>query len=72
MHTCRHGRLDPVKNAQYWKHKRQRNAERDRDNLTELRRLGWAVLIVWECRTKNSAALERKILDFLSRRTERF
>jgi len=39
----------PRTNADFWKTKLNRNAERDRAHVLALRELGWRVAIVWEC-----------------------
>jgi DNA mismatch endonuclease (patch repair protein) len=39
----------------------QRNRQRDAGQARELRRLGWRVLTVWECETKDLAALSRRL-----------
>jgi len=42
----------PKTNVEYWSRKFARNQERDRAQVTALRKLGWRVLIVWECALK--------------------
>ena len=56
-HGCRRGRL-PQSRTDYWWPKIARNQERDRRNAGKLRRLGWSVLTIWECRI-NEARLEQ-------------
>src|SRR5438874_463419 len=53
MHNCRWGLVTPKTNAKFWHAKRTGNVKRDRRNLTELKRMDWRVLTVWECETKN-------------------
>lgn len=65
LHTCRHGRIAPVVNADYWQQKRMRNSIRDRHNLRELRRAGWHVLIIWECQVKDRDRLLKRLVEFL-------
>ncbi|MEM9703697.1 MAG: very short patch repair endonuclease, partial [Planctomycetota bacterium] len=48
----------PKSNAKFWKQKILGNRQRDRRNVSELRKLGWHVMVVWECQTK-AAGLER-------------
>jgi DNA mismatch endonuclease, patch repair protein len=64
-HTCRHGRVAPVRNAAYWRRKRLGNAERDRRALRRLRRAGWRVLVIWECEMRVRGRLVERILKFL-------
>lgn len=39
----------PASNQSYWEPKLKRNAARDAENVSTLKKLGWAVQIVWEC-----------------------
>ena len=48
-HTCRDGRL-PKSNRSYWVPKLLKNRERDKSSERKLRRLGWSVRTLWECR----------------------
>ena len=65
MHRCRYGRVKPKTNSRYWEQKRIGNVDRHRKNVRMLRRLGWKVLVVWECRTKDIPKLEERIRSFL-------
>jgi DNA mismatch endonuclease, patch repair protein len=40
----------PKTHTAFWRGKFQRNVERDKRKLRELRQLGWRPLVVWECR----------------------
>ena len=62
--SCPDGRL-PATNQDYWTPKLQRNVQRDRSNIRKLRRLGWRVLVIWECQLGNAAGLEKRIRRFL-------
>lgn len=42
----------PESNREYWQKKIERNIERDKRNKEELKKLGWSVMIVWECQLK--------------------
>lgn len=64
LHACRGGRI-PASRRDYWAPKLQRNAERDAEHLAALRAAGWQVLIVWECETKDLAALQSRLAEFL-------
>lgn len=66
MHRCRYGRVRPVTNKEFWEKKRQGNVDRDRRNVRALRRMGWKVLVVWECWTRDITKLERRLGDFLA------
>jgi DNA mismatch endonuclease (patch repair protein) len=47
-HDC-HGTRLPKSNRRFWNAKIRANMDRDVRNLAECRRLGWRVLVVWEC-----------------------
>lgn len=66
MHACQRRRKAPVTRAGYWRAKRARNVARDRRTRRALRRLGWDVLTVWECQTRDAAALAKRLAAFLS------
>ena len=51
--TCRHAKIRPKNNADYWNKKLDRNIQRDKDNYQKLQQLGWRVIVVWECETKD-------------------
>ena len=44
----------PKNNAKFWKEKIIRNVQRDMDNYVKLEKLGWHVIIIWECELKRS------------------
>ncbi len=51
-HQCRYGRVRAKTNTDFWEKKITGNVERDRGVRRELRKLGWDVLVVWECQTR--------------------
>jgi len=52
-HRCPKCKLPiPKKNKNFWQKKFVRNKERDRLKKKRLERMGWRVLIVWECEIK--------------------
>jgi len=64
-HDCRAGRNRPSSNKNYWIPKLDRNKLRDRRNRSKLKRLGWDVLVVWECQLKHSGTVANRIAKFL-------
>lgn len=58
MHKCRYGQVVPTTNAEFWHTKRSGNADRDKRNVQELRKLGWKVITIWECETKQPEQLQ--------------
>lgn len=51
----------PKTNSDFWEAKFQRTVARDQQQLDQLRRLGWNVIIVWECETKDVPALAARL-----------
>ncbi|MBO9324229.1 MAG: DNA mismatch endonuclease Vsr [Roseiflexus sp.] len=56
----------PSSNTEYWNKKLDRNMIRDRENVHKLEYLGWNVLIVWECETRDREKLFDKLKGFLT------
>ena len=48
----------PKNNAEFWKQKIEGNVERDKKNLQDLKKLGWNVIVVWECQLKGKNSTE--------------
>ena len=76
VHGCfwhRHPRCryttTPKTRATFWREKFEQNKKRDRRVTRQLKRLGWKVLIVWECETKDPQRLARTLKTFLRRST---
>jgi DNA mismatch endonuclease, patch repair protein len=59
-HDCPRGKV-PSTRQEFWLPKLIRNRERDQQQLRSLRDLGWRVLVVWECETKDEARLTRRL-----------
>lgn len=62
---CRNGRM-PKSRIDYWRPKIASNQLRDRRRISQLRRLGWSVMVVWECQTRNMSALRKRLEQFLA------
>jgi DNA mismatch endonuclease, patch repair protein len=45
----------------FWKKKFAENVARDAKKTTELRALGWNVLIVWECELRDEGVLAERL-----------
>jgi DNA mismatch endonuclease (patch repair protein) len=65
-HNCKRGRRMPKAHAGYWTQKLSRNQERDRRHRAALRRLGWDILVIWECQTKDVVKMTERIRTFLA------
>ena len=60
-HDCPRGARMPQNNRAYWEAKISRNMARDRAALAALKKLGWTSRVIWECQTRDNAALSRLI-----------
>jgi len=63
-HWCKDGRV-PRSNEAYWAPKLGRNKRRDVLNRRRLRRLGWKVVVVWECQLKDERRIEARLARLL-------
>ena len=61
---CALARL-PKSRIEFWTRKLTGNKERDGRNQAALRKLGWRILVVWECGMGDRDALRRRIVRFL-------
>ena len=68
VHGCfwhRHGGCSlaytPKTNLEFWSKKFTRNEERDAEVATALKEAGWKQVVIWECETRDEAALARRL-----------
>jgi len=66
-HTCGRCRI-PATRRGYWVGKIERNRVRDRRTRRWLARLGWRVLVIWECQTvaRRAEKLRDRVEKFLA------
>ncbi len=57
-HDCRYF-VWPKNNAEFWKKKIDRNVERDQENVKQLEKAGWRVIVIWECELKKAYVKKR-------------
>lgn len=62
---CALARL-PKTRRDFWEPKLRGNKERDQRNMADLENLGWQVLVVWECETKDQLGLAARLRRFLN------
>lgn len=70
---CADGKV-PKSRRRYWVPKLRNNAARDRRNHQILKRMGWRVLVVWECQARRLQPLTnllKKRFETATRRTQR-
>lgn len=65
-HSCSEGQVQAKTNAEFWENKIRGNVARDIRHQAELEAMGWQVLVVWECWTRDPKMLESIIREFLS------
>lgn len=58
-HGCPHCYLPPHRNRAFWAEKLAANQRRDARVARKLRRLGWSVVRIWECKVNAPSAIER-------------
>jgi DNA mismatch endonuclease (patch repair protein) len=68
QHSCRYGRVAPATRAEFWKTKRDDNVARDTRNIRALRTMGWRVLVIWECWTRDTERVDSRLQSFFARR----
>jgi DNA mismatch endonuclease (patch repair protein) len=66
-HNCHLGQRTPKSRTKYWLPKLAANKKRDKENRRKLLKLGWKILVVWECQIKKPEKLINKISKFLKR-----
>jgi DNA mismatch endonuclease (patch repair protein) len=66
-HSCPRGDRMPASNRDYWRAKIGRNVARDKASLSALKELGWTAVVIWECETRDKAALARLVARRLCR-----
>jgi DNA mismatch endonuclease, patch repair protein len=67
-HDCAKGRSRAKTNAAFWSLKISANVERDRRTVAAIRELGWRVVVVWECQTKDIGRLRSMLAEKLTGR----
>lgn len=65
-HGCRVAQRPPATHARFWKNKFAQNVARDQEALRLLWQVGWQVLVVWECETKDPEQLRTLLSAFLA------
>ena len=78
VHGCFwHGHIDcprakrPTTNKKFWNEKLNKNIERDKITVNNLKALGWDVLTVWTCEVKDTEKLRNKLLSFIEGHKEK-
>jgi len=61
-HHCKAGKL-PETNKDFWENKINSNTERDKKNQHKLEKLGWKIIIIWQCKLKNKKMMIKKLKE---------
>jgi len=56
----------PKSNIEYWVNKLDKNKERDKKVIKELKKIGIKVIVIWECQVKNEIKLNNLIKKIIS------
>lgn len=59
-HNCKRA-ARPTSNIEFWNSKIQNNIDRDKRVKKELRKLGWKVIVIWECGLNNKKNFEKSM-----------
>lgn len=59
--SCRFARI-PKSNIEFWVNKISANSKNDAKNFKLLKRLGWQVLVIWECQLSDESNLARLVV----------
>jgi DNA mismatch endonuclease, patch repair protein len=62
---CKLARL-PKSRVDFWTKKLEANRQRDMQNQGLLRKMGWRVLVVWECQLRDTVAVSQAVTEFLN------
>lgn len=68
---CKLARM-PKSKLDFWRPKLEGNRERDLRNQEMLKKLGWHVLVVWECEVENIEKVSNKVREFLQGREGKY
>jgi DNA mismatch endonuclease (patch repair protein) len=64
-HDCKRGARRPKANAEYWRTKIAKNLARDEKHRAAYAEMGFDVLTIWECETRDEAALAQRLRAFV-------
>ncbi len=62
--NCKYA-YNPKSNSMFWESKFSENIKRDKKIVKNLRKMGWRVLIIWECQVYNIEVITKRLVNFL-------
>lgn len=64
--SCKFARM-PKTNSAFWAQKLQRNVARDALRRSQLHKLGWKTMVIWECEARFISKYKKRIQNFLGK-----
>lgn len=55
----------PKTNKSYWKPKLERNMQKQKEDIKQLKNDGWKVNVLWECELKNNKLVSKEVTQVL-------
>ena len=62
QHGCKFSN-SPKSNKSYWLPKLEKNKERDKLNDKKIKKMGWKLIVIWECKLRNNSIKLKSIKE---------
>jgi len=62
---CKASKL-PESRRDFWENKIKDNIERDKRNISLLERMGWEVIVIWQCELRNESKRQARLTTLVS------
>jgi len=62
---CKASKL-PESRRDFWENKIKDNIERDKRNINLLERMGWKVIVIWQCELRNESKRQARLTTLVS------
>lgn len=63
-HYCKGAKLPNIR-KEFWESKIGTNVKRDKKNHFELSKLGWKIVVVWQCELKNKELRKIRLINLI-------
>ncbi len=60
----------PKSRTEYWVPKLLLNKKRDAAKIAQLKKLGWNVMVIWQCQLSDMNVLSKRVVSFLGDRSK--
>lgn len=58
----------PKSNTEFWEKKLNRNVEKDKENISAIKSMGWNAIVIWECEiNKNFEQVMKSVIEEIRR-----